>query len=1005
MRLHTLTMQAFGPFADTERVDFDRLGAGGLFLVHGPTGAGKTSVLDAVCFALYGTLPGARGKDRSPKSDHAPLDRVPEVTLETTVRGRRVRIERRPRWERPKKRGTGTITENAKVVVSERVNGRWEGVTTRPDEAGQFIGDLVGLTIDQFCQIAMLPQGDFARFLRAKSDERRESLERIFNTRVFRDVEDWLKGHANRLRREVETANDQVRDVAGRIAEVGRSPAPDLPEELSAWAAELACVTGATAADAEAVAAGFTGARALAQRALAEGREVRGRQERLAAARERRARLAGAAEERARVDVRLAGAERAGAVLPFLRARDHRRTGLDKAEIAVADQLSLVSGLPDVDAEALTGPEGPDAPARGRPQALLRDAERRRRDELARLDLMRGDAERRTALGQAVARFTGRLGGIEGELARVRARLADLPARTEAVTGELRRAREQGGQVEAAEAALAAAERRRAAAVEHERLGRDLAAAEERHRAAVDAAQAARDHALELRERRVTHMAAELAAGLVDGEPCAVCGAEDHPRPARPSHGGLVTAQEEKAAQAAADRAGAARTEAESAAVALRERRAAAAERAEGRTVPAAREESAALRSALDEARAAAGEVQRLEEALEQLTAELERGRSHEADLVRQESEVRAHREHAAQEHERLTALLDRARGDDPGLEERIARLAEEADLLRAAAEAVTTRDLAAEELRLAAADAERRRAESGFADEAAVREAALDEPERRALREWARTHDDGVAAAEAALADPELVAAGAVPAPDLAALAAADERAAAAADRAVAWRSMLGERARRLAALREELAARLAGCEPVLRRFAVAEGLRGLAAGTSADNADNVRLSAYVLASRLEQVVAAANDRLLTMSDGRYELRYTVDKAAGDGRARSAGGLGMRVVDAWTGVERDPATLSGGETFFSSLALALGLGDVASAEAGGTDIDTLFVDEGFGTLDEDTLEEVLDVLDRLRDGGRAVGVVSHVADLRQRVTTQLRVVKGAAGSRVEHIG
>jgi exonuclease SbcC len=194
-------------------------------------------------------------------------------------------------------------------------------------------------------------------------------------------------------------------------------------------------------------------------------------------------------------------------------------------------------------------------------------------------------------------------------------------------------------------------------------------------------------------------------------------------------------------------------------------------------------------------------------------------------------------------------------------------------------------------------------------------------------------------------------------------------------------------------------------GSEPVLRRYAVAEGLRGLAAGTSGDNTDNVRLSAYVLAARLEQVVAAANGRLLTMSDGRYELRYTVDKAAGDGRARSAGGLGMRVVDAWTGVERDPATLSGGETFFSSLALALGLGDVAAAEAGGADIDTLFVDEGFGTLDEDTLEEVLDVLDRLRDGGRAVGVVSHVADLKHRVTTRLKVVKGPSGSRVEHTG
>ncbi|KOX24150.1 AAA family ATPase [Nocardiopsis sp. NRRL B-16309] len=1057
MRLHTLTMRAFGPFADTERVDFDRLGAGGLFLIHGPTGAGKTSVLDAVCFALYGSLPGARGKDRSPKSDHAPLDRIPEVTLECTVRGRRVRIERRPRWERPKKRGTGTITENAKVVVSERVNGRWEGVTTRPDEAGQFIGDLVGLTIDQFCQIAMLPQGDFARFLRAKSDERRESLERIFNTRVFRDVEDWFKGHANRLRREVETANDRVRSVAGRIAEVGRSPAPDLPEELSAWAAELACVTGATAADADAVASGFTEARASAQRALTEGREIRSRQERLAAARERRARLAGDARERARIDVRLAEAERAEAVLPFLRARDHRRTELDKAEIAVADQVSLVAGLEDVgpgigadvgaaagagagtDPGADAGTGAGDSPAggpgaglprgtgvgsragtgsntgvepidggpagRGRPQALLRAAEQRRRDELARLDLMRGDAERRTSLGQAITRFTGRLAGIEGDLAQVRARLADLPARIERVTGELRRARELGGQAEAAETALAAAERRRTAAVEHERLGADLAAAEERHRAAVDAAQNARDRALDLRERRITQMSAELAAGLVDGEPCAVCGSEHHPRPALPSQGGLVTAEEEKAAHTAADRAWTARSEAESAVVALRERRTAAAERAEGRTVPAAREEARDLRTALDEARAAAGEAQRLEEALDQLTTELERGRAREADLAREESEVRAHRENAGREHERLTALLDRARGDDPGLEERIVRLSEEADLLHAATEAVNTRDLAAEELRAAAADAEHRRAASGFDDEFQVREAALEEPRRRELRERARAHDDGVAAAEAVLADPELAAADAVPVPDLAAMEAAAGHAAAAADRAVAWRSMLRERADRLAALRGELVASLAGCEPVLRRYAVAEGLRGLAAGTSADNTDSVRLSAYVLAARLEQVVAAANDRLLTMSDGRYELRYTVDKAAGDGRARSAGGLGMRVVDAWTGVERDPATLSGGETFFSSLALALGLGDVASAEAGGTDIDTLFVDEGFGTLDEDTLEEVLDVLDRLRDGGRAVGVVSHVADLRQRVTTRLRVVKGASGSRLEHVG
>ncbi|GAA0997940.1 SMC family ATPase [Nocardiopsis tropica] len=1011
MRLHTLTLQAFGPFAGTEEVDFDRLGAGGLFLVHGPTGAGKTSVLDAVCFALYGSVPGARGRDRSPRSDHAPPDRRPLVTLEFTVGGRRVRIERSPRWERPKKRGTGTRVENAKVVVLEHSGGRWTDVTTRPDEAGQFVGDLVGLTLDQFCQVAMLPQGDFARFLRAKSDERRDSLERIFNTRVFRDVEEWFKGHANKLRHEVESAGDEVRSVAGRIAEVGRSTAPELPEELTAWAAELAAVTGATALDAVPVAAEFTAARDAALRALADGRELRARQERLAAARDRAARLAGHADRRAGLDARLDATERAESVLPFLRARDSRRTDLDKAELAVADHLSLVAGLPGIGRAVSSPPSvpeaaGPDAPGTEplRPQEALRGAEQERRAARARLEHLRGDAGRRRALGRSVDELTARLDRTREESARLRERALSLPPRVESLTGELRRVRDLAGQVESAGTALAAAERRREAAAAYERLGRELEEAEARCRRAVDAAQAARERALALRERRITHMAAELASGLAEGAPCPVCGSAEHPRPALPSDGDLVTAEEERVAQAAADDAASRRTAAESDVVALGERRAAALERAEGLTPESARDEVGERARELADARAAAGEVRRVEEALEQLEAEVERIRAREGELTRLEAEAGTELESAAREHGRLTALLDAARGGDPGLEERITRLSGEADLLRAAAEAANTRDGAAEEYRSAVAEAERYRAEARFADEAGVSEAAVDEPQRRALRERARAFDDELAAARAALADPELLAADG-PAPDIAALTAGAERASAAADRAVAWRSMLEERARRLSALRRELRSRMEGSEPVLRRYAVAEGLRGLAAGTSGDNTDNVRLSAYVLAARLEQVVAAANGRLLTMSDGRYELRYTVDKAAGDGRARSAGGLGMRVVDAWTGVERDPATLSGGETFFSSLALALGLGDVAAAEAGGADIDTLFVDEGFGTLDEDTLEEVLDVLDRLRDGGRAVGVVSHVADLKHRVTTRLKVVKGPSGSRVEHTG
>ncbi|MGH3314242.1 MAG: SbcC/MukB-like Walker B domain-containing protein, partial [Streptomyces sp.] len=174
---------------------------------------------------------------------------------------------------------------------------------------------------------------------------------------------------------------------------------------------------------------------------------------------------------------------------------------------------------------------------------------------------------------------------------------------------------------------------------------------------------------------------------------------------------------------------------------------------------------------------------------------------------------------------------------------------------------------------------------------------------------------------------------------------------------------------------------------------------LAGLASGTSADNERRMRLESYVLAARLEQVAAAASVRLARMSAGRYTLIHSDERAGGRGRS----GLGLHVIDAWTGVERDTATLSGGETFAASLALALGLADVVTEESGGTRLETLFIDEGFGSLDEQTLDEVLDVLDSLRERDRCVGIVSHVADLRRRIPAQLEITKSREGSALRH--
>jgi exonuclease SbcC len=167
------------------------------------------------------------------------------------------------------------------------------------------------------------------------------------------------------------------------------------------------------------------------------------------------------------------------------------------------------------------------------------------------------------------------------------------------------------------------------------------------------------------------------------------------------------------------------------------------------------------------------------------------------------------------------------------------------------------------------------------------------------------------------------------------------------------------------------------------------------LVRGTGPDNYLQMRLSAYVLATRLDQVLAAANARLSQMRDQRYLLERT-GKAT---RRNAQAGLGLQVLDSWTGELRDPTTLSGGESFVVSLSLALGLADVVTQEAGGADLDTLFVDEGFGSLDADTLDDVMDTLDSLRDGGRVVGVVSHGAEMRDRIPTQLVVTKDRRGS------
>src|ERR1700710_898718 len=204
MRLHRLTLSAFGPFAGTEQFDFDEVGRDGLFLLWGPTGAGKTTLLDAVVFALYGTVPGARGEEKRLRSDHAASDARTEVSCELTLSGERLRVTRRPEQQRPKKRGEGWTVEQAKLTVQRLTDGGWEPVSTRIDEGSEHIRTGLGLDVHQFCQVALLPQGDFARFLRAEPEDRAKLLRTLFDVGRFASAEEWLAGERATAQRQLD---------------------------------------------------------------------------------------------------------------------------------------------------------------------------------------------------------------------------------------------------------------------------------------------------------------------------------------------------------------------------------------------------------------------------------------------------------------------------------------------------------------------------------------------------------------------------------------------------------------------------------------------------------------------------------------------------------------------------------------------------------------------------------------------------------------------------------
>lgn len=988
MYLHRLELRAIGPYPDLVTIDFAALAASGVFLLEGPTGSGKSTIIDAVVFALYGGLAGSDASSDRLHSQHADPAVEPFVELVFETGAGTYRVRRTPQYDRPKQRGTGTVKQQASVQLfrlAAPTDVAGEPMSSRIPEVGVEIARIVGLDRAQFLQTVVLPQGEFARFLRSPGEDRRKLLQSLFGTQVYDRTADELAARRRAVQAEVEGADDRVRDALARFAQ-----AADLAE------ADESVVAGTVAslrATADAAGAARTAAAAAATAATEHERSVTAR----AAALERRAALLlrqtvlnddAPAIEQARAAV--ATAERAARVAAVA-------DGLDAATVRADDSAAAAARLREQHAL-----DAVDAQQVARRRDALTDA----LSDVRHLVAVEADADtRRTAIAEATAtasRLTDDLAALDTALEvrpTERARIVEAARTASTTAADADAAAHEVARVQSLRADLAARDR-----AEQRVAGAERVVADARRRA-TEALDAERS----LRERRIAGLAGELGAALTPGDPCPVCGSTAHPSVAAPqddhptiqaveSAGDATRTADQRLADAAADLAveraehlrltdvvGAVDT------VALDAMAVAADERVR------AAHDAAALVLEHERERTAHDTATR---ALERERNDLDARRTVLAstaasDAERLEADLRSVHEAIG----RLAALLDSDDGSSPvSLRAVVDELDGRLTVLRAVAEADDRVAAAARARDERSAEVARVLDEQGFPDVDAARAGLLDPDTVARFRSSISAAEAERAVVRAGLEDPAVVQAADDDPEQLDVPAAQAERVRATAelDEATRLAVTAAHRAEAVEQCATEVDRTVRARQETSARSRAVVRLADVANGVTSVNPTGITLGTYVLMRRFEDVVAAANDRLRGMLAGRFTLETSDERESGS-RARRTG-LALAVHDHTTDTVRDPRSLSGGETFTVSLCLALGLADVVQAEAGGVSLGTLFVDEGFGTLDPETLDDVIGQLSRLTAGGRQVGIVSHVEELKQRIPERIAVRRTPAG-------
>ena len=926
MRPLRLTLSAFGPYAAQTTLDLEKLGKGGLYLITGDTGAGKTTIFDAITYALYDHSSSGIREGSMLRCKYAD-DKTPTfVELEFEVHGVRYTVRRNPEYQRPKTRGEGMTTEKADATLTYPDD---RPPVTKAKDVTAAVQEIIGLDYNQFSQIVLIAQGQFTKLLNASTEERSRIFRKLFRTQRYAQLQERLQAEASALNQQRTAQNAKLDSLLGGLQ---FSPEDPDAEALRALCAQtvpetaLALLDALTARQAAALEEAGTALQATES-------QLDTVQQQLGAA----AQAQRLAQQLAARQAELAAAKPA---LDAARAEADRHAG-DAAQLdALTAQVTQAQS-------ALAAYDALDALCRQQTEA--RDA--------ARLAAAQAQ-KRRTQLDSLNAALTA----AEAELAA----LADADTRLLALQNRSAQLTQRGEALVKLEQRLADCQRQAKAA--HK--------AQENYRAAAAAQDEARTRQNTLERAFLDAQAGLLAESLVEGAPCPVCGSTHHPARALLPHTAPTQAQVEAARQAAAEadrQAQNASAAAQSALAAVNEAKTSLRRDAETLlperfttsegTVPLTfalmtnvlAEENAALQTAQADCAA--------------------RCRQAEADCRRK----------AQLENDRQEKIRQR-----PALEQAAAEADRSAAAQNASADAL--------EGQIA-----ERRAALPYPRRADA-QATLDklEADRRTLRTGMDTAQRKLKQAEQTVAAAEA----AVEALTAQQTAAQKELPARSAEDLTAQQTELTAARETLRSREKQLSAQLLPNRKTAAQYrAAAEARQALesrwqwvsalaaTAGGTLTSKQKIKLEAYIQMNYLDRILRYANTRLMQMTAGQYEL-----ERIGAENQRSQSGLDLGVIDHYNGTRRSVKTLSGGESFKASLALALGLSDEVQSSAGGIRLDTLFLDEGFGSLDEESLELAIRVLSGLTEGDRLVGIISHVGALKDRIDRQVVVHKARTG-------